>query len=190
MGSDKALLKINHRTIADIITQRLYTLTHDVWIVRRSDQAKISLKHAQVTYDYHEGDGPLAGLESGLTHCKYDWSLCLAVDTPSLKLPLLQYLIAKKQMVEDHADAIVCVLDGQVYPLLALYNKSVLPVVSDMLAQGDRKVRTLLSKIRVEYVHEIEWHAYDPAGESFRMMNTPDDFSRISSLISEQKGDS
>lgn len=189
MGADKATLTIGEQSTVDIITGKLRTLTDNLLIVRRTDQPPLKQSPAKIVYDIHSGAGPLAGLESGLQSAIYPWSICIAIDMPFIQLPLLQYLVKQALTDTSQKQAVVCVSGNQVYPLLAVYHQSILPVITAMLEQNEHRLQALLKKINIQYVLEQEWLPFDPTKTSLQMLNTTEEYARICATLSESTKD-
>ncbi len=194
MGRDKATLEIDTSMFVDALYSKLAGVVEDVWVVRRQEQP--SLPIPQVAFDLHPGQGPLAGLESGLTHCRNEWTFVIAVDAPLVRVELLLYLARlttehaghRGDTARQSATAIVPTLGGQMYPLLGVYHKSLKPVITKMLSCDRRRVSDLLSQICVRFVSEEEWRDYDPEGVSFLMANSPAQYETLRLVAKGMKG--
>jgi len=195
MGCDKATLALETLTFVDILYAKLATIAEDVWVVRRKEQQALQLP--RVVFDLHPGQGPLAGLESGLAHCRNEWTFVIAVDAPLVRVELLQYLAQLATQNADHKDdlssqpitAIVPTLYGKMYPMLGVYHKSLKPVITKMLTCDRRRVSDFLNKICVRYVPETEWRDYDPDAVSFLMVNSPSQYETLRLFVGGMKGD-
>ncbi len=194
MGCDKATLEIDTSMFVDVLYSKMAVIVEDVWVVRRKEQQ--SLQIPLVAFDMHPGQGPLAGIESGLAHCRHEWTFVIAVDAPLVRVELLLYLARLTLQCADNnggkvchpAIAIVPTFRGQKYPLLGVYHKSLQPVVTKMLTCDRRKVSDLLAQVCVRYVPEEEWHDYDPEGVSFLMVNSPAEYEVLCRVARGMKG--
>lgn len=72
-------------------------------------------------------------------------------------------------------EALVPVQGRRHHTLHAIYARSCLPVVEELLAEGRRKVLDLLPKIRLRALTRKEWGTIDPLGLSFFNVNGPQD---------------
>ncbi|MHB1626987.1 MAG: molybdenum cofactor guanylyltransferase [Bacilli bacterium] len=194
MGSDKATLELDASMFVDVLYAKMAAIVEDVWVVRRKDQQ--SLQIPLVAFDAHPGQGPLAGLESGLAHCRCEWTFAIAVDAPLVRVELLLHLARLTLQRADGDDgkschpatAIVPTFRGQKYPLLGVYHKSLRPVITKMLTCDRRRVSDLLAQVCVRYVPEEEWRDYDPEGVSFLMVNTPAEYETVRRVARGMKG--
>ena len=107
--------------------------------------------------DTRPGEGPLAGLEAGLGALGPGlWAACSAVDLPHLTAAFWTRLAG---FVQPEAQAVIGYgVDGRAQPLAALYHVSALPVVTDLLSQGERRMSVLLEHLKVI---GVEWAALD-----------------------------
>lgn len=100
--------------------------------------------HTDVLPDYA---GPLAGFLTGLTHCRTDWLLTVACDSPCFPTDLAQRMTA--EALHAHADIVLAagpevVRDGtrqvRAQPVFALLHRSLLPSLQTFVADGGRKI--------------------------------------------------
>jgi molybdopterin-guanine dinucleotide biosynthesis protein A len=84
-----------------------------------------------------------------------------------MDMPLIRKLLA---MSVHGADAVVPRhSDGNVEPLYAVYSRNLVPLINDMLAAGDRRVRSLFDRCKTQY--------FDlPEGYEILNINTPEDY--------------
>ena len=80
---------------------------------------------------------------------------------------------------EPSADAVVPVGPDGPEPLVACYRRRVLGVASSLLTRDRRSVRGLLDELSVEWIGRRVWSRVDPAGVSFRDIDTPEDLAAL-----------
>lgn len=122
--------------------------------------------------------GPLGGLAHGLAVTGSELVLVLAGDHPLLVPGLLELLIDRAE-AEPSADAVVPVGPDGPEPLVACYRRRVLGVASSLLTRDRRSVRGLLDELSVEWIGRRVWSRVDPAGVSFRDIDTPEDLAAL-----------
>lgn len=187
MGRDKALLEFSGDTAVRRLAHKLSSVSQDVWVARRADQEALS--DLRVCLDRFPGQGPLAGLESGLAHARGEWSFVVPVDAPFVRVQLARFLIGRVAQLSGEdplaAQAVVPTLGTRPQPLLAVYHKSCRPVIENMLLSDRRRVLDLLSALRVKYCSEIEWGEFDPERVSFQTMNTAEEYARIAAKLAD-----
>ena len=79
MGTDKALLVLQGRSLIGTIVDRVRMITDEIWI-SANDQFKYEFLGLPVIQDVYQGQGPLAGLHSGMRHTGRPLVLLLACD--------------------------------------------------------------------------------------------------------------
>jgi molybdopterin molybdotransferase len=145
MGSvDKGLQPFRGKPMAQHAIERLLPQVGSVMVnANRNLESWLELA-APVWADETPGfAGPLAGLEAGLTHCATPWLLAVPCDSPFLPLDLAERLAAA---VEEHdADLAFAVtqeagMRPQPHPVFCLVKASRLPVLSQYLREGGRRM--------------------------------------------------
>ena len=125
-------------------------------------------------YNETNGHGPLLGLYTGLSAMTTTHAVVVAVDMPFIRPALLSFLVE-----QPLTDAIlVPVVDGVPQVLLAVYPRSILPLVEGRLREGRRDPRSLLEVAPVKTVSEEELRRVDPQLRSFVNVNTPEELER------------
>ena len=127
---------------------------------------------SQVWPDQMEGfAGPLAGLQSGLTHCETPYLVCVPCDSPFLPTDLVTRL--SQALLQEDADLAVATtmedregkLIKQAHPVFSFMKTSLLPHLNQFLEGGGRKVDAWYASLKV-----IEVNFDDTA--AFRNINT------------------
>ncbi|MCA3748519.1 MAG: molybdenum cofactor guanylyltransferase [Rubrobacter sp.] len=107
-------------------------------------------------FDLRPGrQGPLAGMEAGLSAASCAAVLVVAGDMPFASAALAEHLVAR--VAAEGAEAAVPRHAGRAQPLFAAYDRRVLRKISAELDAGRRSVVGLLDRLgRVEYVEDLE----------------------------------
>ena len=181
MGKNKALLSLPGNqavTFIEYLVSLLQECCSETLIVAR-DQA-----HAQdyvfpgvrVTVDETPGIGPLMGLYCGLSAIHTTHALVVAVDLPYVQPALLSFLLSQPLP----ADTLLVPLVHKIpQVLLAIYPRSILPVVNEQLLQGRRDLRCLLKVAPVQFIEEAQLLQFDPQLRSFINVNTPEELRKL-----------
>ncbi len=180
MGTNKALLPLPGQpseTFLSRLTSTLIPLCAEVLVVARDpDQfAHITAPPARMVFDEKPGGGPLMGLYSGLNAIQSPTALVIAVDMPFVQPALLTFLLSQYQ----ENTLLVPRVEGVPQVLLALYPRSILPLIETLLQQGKRAPRALLEIAPVRYIEEAQLREVDPQLRSFVGVNTPEDLREI-----------
>jgi molybdenum cofactor guanylyltransferase len=171
MGSDKAFLELDGRSLFDRALDLARAVTGEVNIV--GDPEKFAA-FAPAVPDIYPARGPLGGIHAALAISTTDYNLILAVDLPFIEESFLQYLIAEAQSSE--AVVTVASAAGHFHPLCAVYRKAFLPTAERALAEARNKLDTLFSEVPVRVISEEELKAAGFDAEIFRNLNTPEDW--------------
>lgn len=177
MGTNKALLPLPGNPSVTFLAYLVSTLASccaEALVVAR-DQAQFGdavFPGARIVFDQKPGGGPLMGLYSGLSAMQSTYALVVAVDMPFVQPALLAFLLAHYQ--QDRL--LVPVVEGVPQVLLAVYPRSILPLIELCLQQGKRAPRSLLEFAPVQYIEEAQLRQVDPQLRSFVGINTPQDF--------------
>jgi molybdopterin-guanine dinucleotide biosynthesis protein A len=118
----------------------------------------------------------LMGLYSGLSAINTERALVVAVDLPFVQPALLSFLLS----LPLTADTLLVPLVHNIpQVLLAMYPRSVLPLIQQQLQRGRRDLRCLLEVAPVQFVEEAQLLEVDPLLRSFVNINTPEELRNI-----------
>jgi molybdenum cofactor guanylyltransferase len=179
MGRNKALLPVPGREDVTFVEQLVAVFgscSSEVIVVARDEMSAsdYQLEGVRVVGDQIPGYGPLMGLYTGLMAMRAQRALVVAVDMPFVQPALVAFLLA-----QPLTDALlVPVVERVPQVLLALYPRSVLPLVEQVIQQGRRDPRSLLNVATVQYIDEAQLRKVDPQLRSFINVNTPEELQR------------
>ena len=121
-----------------------------------------------VVHDPEEDLGPIGGLLACLEKCQTEFLVVLAVDLPNLPEDFLQTLVSERA-------GIVPEIDGRFEPLVAVYPKSILPLVQEQIKKGERSLQKLIAKADLKTL-KIE---SETERAFFANLNSPEDLVMI-----------
>jgi molybdopterin-guanine dinucleotide biosynthesis protein A len=182
MGKNKALLPLPGNqavTFVEHLASLLVECCVETLIVARDlDHAPdYTFPDVRVTFDKTPDIGPLMGLYSGLSAINTARALVIAVDLPFVQPALLSFLLSEPLT----ADTLLVPLVHDVpQVMLALYPRSLVPLVKEQLERGRRDLRCLLEVAPVQFVEEARLREVDPQLRSFVNINTPEELQNIS----------
>lgn len=172
MGQDKAMLSFMGTPLIARVVETMRLVTEDIILVGQ-DLARFAwLKGVRMYQDILPGIGPLAGIYTALQHALNPRCLIAACDMPFLNPTLLAFL----GRTAAGWEAVVPSIRGRLQPLHAVYARSCLPLLSEMLRRGRHCPLDIYSRARTCYVTEEELRIYDPGLLSFLNVNTPADW--------------
>jgi molybdopterin-guanine dinucleotide biosynthesis protein A len=196
MGTDKAFLKMpGGGTVLETILSKLARLSEEIILVTNRTQRYERLG-VKVVADIYPGKGSLGGIYTGLCAMSHSHGLVVACDMPFLKLPLLRYMLVMAREYDVVVPRAVpwgglrglkeggeTAKERLLHPLHAVYAKSCLEPMKDLLESGDLRVIGFYPRVRVRYVEEGEIDIFDPEHLSFFNINTPADLRRAKGLL-------
>jgi len=148
MNSDKAFLSVSGEKLIEKVARNLEPYFGEIIISARSKEMFDFLNY-HVVVDEKPGCGPLMGIFSALRCSTNPVNFMIACDIPELDTGVLEEMAA---FTADY-DIVVPVSGEDKYePLFAFYNKSVLPVIEDLLNRGIRQIIKLYPRCRTKYV--------------------------------------
>jgi molybdopterin-guanine dinucleotide biosynthesis protein A len=175
MGTDKALLVVDGKTMLERQIDRLATRFERVIVSRAGDGDASVLDGAppprirvDFVCDSRPGSrGPLAGIEAGLDAIEGDRALFVAVDTADIDLAL----VARLESEAEGCPGVVPLWRERIQGAFAIYSRALLPAVREMLDRGDGRLGDLAG------VDGVVTMTLDEGVEHvFRSLNTPQEF--------------
>lgn len=171
MGSPKALLPFGGEPLVARLVARIRPLFDEV-IVAASPGQELPPLDARVVFDDVAHEGPVGGILYGLRAAGGEYGFVTSCDAAFLRPELVSHLAA----LRAGWDIVAPRWGGRVQPLVAVYSKSVIPLLEAQLAAGRLRLGALLDRVRTRTVDEEEVRRFDPEGASFFNMNTPEDY--------------
>ena len=172
MGRDKASLPFGNESMLARIVSVVSKCVGEVCLVAREGQqlpANVGLG-LPVARDPAEGNGPLAGLAAGLDAIESERAFVVSCDVPLLQATFVSGLL--DAATRDRA--LIPQIDGHYMTTCAVYSKSLIPEIHDMLARGERRPRAIAKLDGVRIIGEDACRALDPELLSFVDCNTPE----------------
>ena len=170
-GKNKALEVFEGQRLVDRGLDALRPLC-DPLIVVANDLSVYYDALATLIQDIVPHQGPLGGLYTALLFSPNDWVFARATDMPFLVPEVLRMMLEMR----DGCDAVIPLLNERYEPMVALYRRSCLPVIAETMEGGERKVVAFYRRVRLKTLPEERWRSVDPAGLSFKNVNTPEDW--------------
>ncbi len=190
MGADKAMLDFRGEPMLSRVVRLLSEasgMSTIACVAAKGQQLPPLPPTVQVVQDRTDDCGPLEGLASGLASILASLStsgqhaeavFVTTCDAPLLVSAVPQYLAS---LLGDH-DAVVPKIDGQLYPLTAIYRPEVLEVADARLLRGARRVIDFVTELNVRYVSADELRSVDPQLLSLKNCNTVAEYEALLGL--------
>ena len=96
-GVDKGLLEYKNRPLIEYIINTIRPQVDDIVISANRNHDRYKQYSSKVVSDKSEKYlGPMAGIDAALPHCKHDWVLIIACDTPLLAADIIDKFLQTK----------------------------------------------------------------------------------------------
>ena len=116
--------------------------------------------------------GPLSGIESAMNTSSAEWFYVVSVDVVGLSADWLDHLIEKQQQTK--ALWVGTHIHDRLQPLVGLWSRQLLPMISEYLDQGERRVMEFVAPWQDSY-------ATIPSDQMVINVNTPEVLEQLSS---------
>lgn len=173
MGTDKGMLSIKNRPMIEHIYRQLHSSFEQV-LVSAGEAERYAFLGCDVVRDKMPGQGPLMGIASGLDASANELNFVVGCDIPHIDLTFVRKMFT--EAVESRADIVIPTSSPQdalrpeekCEPLFAVYRKSVLEAVNQVLSSGKRKISDVFPLCRVKFI-ELQ-------AEQFTNLNTMSEY--------------
>lgn len=191
MGQDKSRLLVQNETLLQRVLNRtragLLQVSPDppVVVVSAANRQLPDLPAwAHVTADRQPGEGPLRGLEAGLTALS---GLAEAAFVTSCDVPFLEPAVIERLLMRlEGSRGLIAAEEntGQLHPLCAAYTVDLLADVQRLLAAGERRLQSLASCQGVARLDVRELLDVDASLSSLVNLNRPQDYAAALARLS------
>ena len=186
MGSDKAFLQIGERRFLEQVVSEVANLSEDIIIPIGMKNIKryrelVQNESVRLLQDETYIQSPLGGILTGLMNANETYAAVLACDSPFIKSSLVSHLFSRA-LTHDAAVPLWSLQDKMsTEPLCAVYKvESTRVVIKKML--NERKIacrRMILELPDVEYIPVSELRGIDERLDSFRNINTKEEYDKL-----------
>src|SRR6185295_7243253 len=135
MGTDKAWLELDGQAMIEKVIAALAPVASSLAIIaNRPEYIRLGLP---VFADEQSGIGPLEAIRTAMANSATPSFLLVSCDLPFVTTDLFRFLLSIRG---DHQAVVPIGADGKLEPLCAVYRAEVMPIVTKLIAQGERKV--------------------------------------------------
>lgn len=182
MGTNKALLNINGKTVIETVCDKLDSIVNNIIIVNNSFEDYQFLGRKMVKDEWREM-GPLAGIHAGLSASETERNLIVACDMPFISAQLGTILLEQL----SNYDVVVPEISGQLHPLFAAYRKDVKIEVENALEQNKLRIRGIFQNLHVKTMDETELKSLDYNIDETDIfnMNHPNEYEQAKAIKSK-----
>jgi molybdopterin-guanine dinucleotide biosynthesis protein A len=149
MGIDKCMLKIKDQPIIAHIRDQLRG-TFDQILISTNETEKYAFLGCDCVADKIPNQGPLMGIASALEASANELNFVVACDIPHIDIRFVRKMLAEAQT----ADMVIPTTgNGKYEPLFAIYNKSALKNINQVLSSGKHKISDAFTRCNVKYIN-------------------------------------
>jgi molybdenum cofactor guanylyltransferase len=178
-GSDKLVAELDGRRLLDLAIEGLAAVSDEVLVVVSPGDERIlpsSTATVRLVTDPERHGGPLVGLLAGLEVADQPIVVLAGGDMPSLSPAVLGAMIRTLVASEPGTDAIILASRGDRPPLPAVLRTGAsTDVARRLVADGERRLRSLFERLPTRALDEAEWRPLDPDGATLRDIDRPAD---------------
>ena len=198
-GTDKALVRLDGKTMLERTGELLASVCHDVTIVAAA--GKYVDAPWPVIADRWPGQGPLGGILTALHYLRArdtadktrdvernpcSFALILSCDMPFLTTEFLRFLTDRA--LASEAAIIVPEASHRLEPLCACWCSASAAAIQAAFDAGGRKVTEAMKHVSMEVLDEADWKRFDSDGRLFWNMNTPADYEEAHRVFEQRAG--
>jgi len=148
MDVDKSMLPIKGKPMVEHICEQLCD-SFEQTLVSANEVDKLAFLGFEVIPDKIPGQGPLMGIASALEASANELNFVVACDIPHIDLTYVRRMLAEA----EEADIVIPTTGDERYePLFAVYRKSALKAINEVLSSGGRKISDVFARCRVKYI--------------------------------------
>ena len=167
MGTDKRYLKIDGTTLVRRSYETLRAIFDEVYVA--ANDTLEGIPPGAMVQDRYPGTGPIGGIAAGLEASSSDRLFVIACDIPDIDFGLLSTLFRR---FEGHDVSVPVREDGRCESLFALYRKSILSVVDELVAAREYRIRFAFARVEAAKIQL-------PIGTDLRNLNTRAEYERV-----------
>ncbi len=185
MGINKALLKVDDKTLIEILYERISS-SFDRIVISTNTPDEYNFINLKKIKDKYPNLGPLSGIHSTLLELDVDKIFVFSCDTPFITTNLINHLLGIK------TDELIVVpkAEGIVHHSIGIYSKKLLPIAEQVLSANyvakkiyeEKKsfifsMKNFIERVGAEIV-DVENEKYY-FSDLFFNINTPEDFEYV-----------
>ncbi len=175
MGRPKHTLPFGQELLIERIIRIVGGAVSPVVVVAAADQVLPPLPPTVlIARDQVAGQGPLAGIAAGLEALPEE---CVAAYVCACDVPLLHTSVVRRLVDARGLHDLVIPRDAKfLHPLSAVYRRDLLPTICRLLQSNQRRLASLVGECDSLVVDVDSLRDLDPHLESFRNINTPEEY--------------
>jgi molybdopterin-guanine dinucleotide biosynthesis protein A len=182
MGTNKALLEFGGVRIIQGLLAKIRPLFPEILIIA-NEQALYADLGVPVIPDRIPEKGSLGGIYTAVYHSAFPQAFCIACDMPLASPAMIAHLCG----LAAGYDVVVPRTAEGYQPLHAVYGKTCLPHMEELIGANRLKIDRLVPRVRVRTVEEAELRRLDPSLGCFINVNTREELEAAVRLATREK---
>lgn len=146
MGQDKSLLPVSGKPLIRRIHEQLLSRFDDI-LISTNEPEKHAFLGARTVPDRVPGKGPLMGIASAVDAARHERVFVTACDIPVIDLDT----VARMLVLAEDFDCVIPMSSIGHEPLFAVYRKSAIPAMRDVLEAGERRISAIFTRVRTRF---------------------------------------
>ena len=168
MGQNKALMEFHNETMIERISKEFSDFGEV--LVSASQRGIYETEGVRVVYDEHDSIGPIEGIRRLISEAEKEYVFICAADMPFVNSDIARYIA---EFISSDYDCYVISDEERVHPLCAIYSKSVLPVIEELIEEGKYRLIEIFNRVRTKYI-SLSFTSFDK--KVVKNVNTRDEF--------------
>ncbi len=173
MGQNKALVPFLGQPLIERVMLRVKPIADELLVTSNQPEA-LAFLQVPVYPDLLPSRGALGGLLTALTAASHPLVAVVACDMAFVSAPLLA--AEREVALEPGVDGVIPQTGTGFEPFHAVYRRDAcLPAVRAVLEKGEKRADSWWPLVRLRYFDAQQIARYDPLGEAFININTPEE---------------
>jgi molybdopterin-guanine dinucleotide biosynthesis protein A len=178
MLTNKALLKLNGRTVIEIIAEKMKSIFSEV-LISTNGIDDYKFLNLPLIKDIFTHKGPLAGIHSALKYSSTEKNFIISCDMPLVSCELINFIAT----YNSDKKIIFPETEGRIQHLCGVYSKSLLPIIEEIILESEKdqnikgSIYELIQRVSADIVNIDSLSLYD--NNLFLNMNTQEDYEQI-----------
>ncbi len=173
-GVNKGLITVGNRTIISRIYQRLSSHFNETLVIGDS-AVDYGLHGVKVYSDIIQNAGPLGGIHSALVNSANYYVFIVSCDMPFVDAKIAGSIIS--MLKGDQKEVIIPRVDDFIEPLFAIYSKSLIGKIEELIRPGGG--RPITDLIKVSNTQYLILKNSKLVQKCFTNLNTPEDLNNL-----------
>jgi len=176
MGFCKSEIKMGGEYLIKSNIEKISPLFKELFLVTSKKTAFFeSLPINKIINPYHPSCGPITGLLTSISAVKTPFSFIMACDMPFTNTGIIKRL---GEITREDDDIIIPRSVDGLEPLFAVYSRRCIPVLKNMVRDGNFRIQKMFSSLNTRYLSEEEIEYFDPRKVAFFNINNKEDLEK------------